>query len=248
MIRLNIYRFRQKWAILILLVLLPCVLHAQSNDYADTTAEEFEPAEDTIYTSVQQANDTTVFRATPDSTIARLQQLKEFAYANDPEYWEKEKNPKRPGWGLIFLSAAFQYLLFGVFIIALLYILFKILADNKIILFKRKKTQVGVGGSEEVLEENDLSSLIGIAEQQGLFRLAARYRYMQLLENMNARQLIRMHSELTNWDYIRQMGTHPLTSKFRYLTLAYEYVWYGEFELGNEQYEQIRKKFETFFH
>jgi hypothetical protein len=57
-----------------------------------------------------------------------------------------------------------------------------------------------------------------------------------------------MHSELTNWDYIRQMGTHPLNSKFRYLTHAYEYVWYGQFELGNEQYAQLRAKFETFFH
>ena len=57
-----------------------------------------------------------------------------------------------------------------------------------------------------------------------------------------------MHPELTNWDYIMQLGSHPLDQKFRYLTTAYEYTWYGEFELNNNQYDLIRKKFESFLH
>jgi hypothetical protein len=130
----------------------------------------------------------------------------------------------------------------------LIYILVRILSDSKIILFKRRAKPIVDSQQEEPAEEKVLMTLIQEAEAQTEYRLAARYRYMQLLEHLHARQLIRMHGDLTNWDYIRQLGTHPFTAKFRYLTLAYEYVWYGEFELGTEQYAQLKNKFETFFH
>jgi len=213
--------------------------------------DEFEQAQDTISSSPQHVTDTITYRSTPDSVVARMQHLKEFAYANDPDYWTKKKEapPRRRSdsvWD--FLGAMLQYLLFGIFIVVLLYILVKILSDSKIILFKRKTKQIADAPNEEqVVEETDLSNLILAAEAKDQFRLATRYRYMQLLENLNTRQLIRMHGELTNWDYIRQLTTPKLTPKFRYLTIAYEYVWYGEFELRNDQYEQLKNKFETFF-
>jgi Domain of unknown function (DUF4129) len=193
--------------------------------------------------------DTVVYRSTPDSAIAHFQGQKEFAYANDPDYWTKKKEtPNRSGWVLFLLSTAFRYLLFGLFIVVLIYVLFRLLSENKIILFRRNKKWSASSSVEEASEQMDLSSLVAGAEANKQFRLAARYLYLQLLEAMDSRQLIRKHAELTNWDYVRQLGTHPLSSRFRYLTRAYEYVWYGEFELNSEQYAQLRKNFDTFLH
>jgi len=251
LIRQLLYQCLQKWATILCLVLLSNGARAQSDFPADSVVDEFEQAADTVSSSPQLANDTITYRSTPDSAVKRMQQMKEFAYANDPDYWTKKKEaPRRRTSSSIwdFLGTIFQYLFFGIFIVVLIYILVKILSDSKIILFKRKTKQMDVSNEEEVVEEKDLSSLIMAAERQEQFRLATRYRYMQLLENLNARQLIRMHGELTNWDYIRQLGVPQLTPKFRYLTIAYEYVWYGEFELTNDQYGQLKNKFETFFH
>ncbi len=250
MIRHRPYQLLQKWATVLCLLLLSLGTRAQSDYPADTATEEFEQAQDTVSSSTKPIIDSITFRSTPDSTILRMQQMKEFAYANDPAYWSKKEaiEPRREsnsGW--VVLGAALQFILFAVFIVVLLYILVKILSDSKIILFKRKSKQMDGAKEEEIVDERDLSSLIQEAEAQDQFRLAARYRYMQLLENLNGRQLISMHGELTNWDYIRQMGRHPLAQKFRYLTLAYEYVWYGEFELRNDQYMLLKNKFETFF-
>ena len=233
-----------------LIFLLACcvVTMAQSDFPADSIVTNIEAEQDTVY-STQSAGDSTTYRSTPDSTITRLQQMKAFEYANDPDYWKKKEVAKpRSNEASQLFWTLFEYLLFGVFIVALLYILFRILADSKIILWKRKSRQVASQQGDNEIEEKDLLSLIAEAEQLQQFRLAARYRYMQLLEDLNTRQLIRLHGELTNWDYIRQMGAHPLTSKFRYLTFAYEYVWYGEFDLRDDQYAQLRNKFETFFH
>ena len=233
------------------ILLVPIVGNAQSAPYADTSAmEEYQEDEDSVYAAVDETPDSVIFRSTPDSAITRLQGMKEFVYANDPAYWKKEKevSPKRSSWALFFLSVAFRYLLFAVFIIALIYLLFKVLTENKIILFKRKKKWSANSNEEEVEEQADLTNLISDAEQNGDFRLAARYRYVQLLQEMDSRQLIRMHADRTNWDYVSQLGAHPLNAKFKYLTYAYEYVWYGEFQLNSDQYAQLKTKFETFLH
>jgi hypothetical protein len=93
-----------------------------------------------------------------------------------------------------------------------------------------------------------LPALISQAEHDGDFRLASRYRYLLLLQDLHARQLIRMHSELTNWDYVNQLGNNPLNDRFRFLTIAYDYIWYGEFQPSAQQYESLKKKFESFLH
>jgi hypothetical protein len=232
-------------------MLIPMLGVAQSDLPADTTTiqEDYEPEEDTSYTTTEKAPDTVIYRSTPDSVITRLQQSKEFAYANDSAYWKKEveEPPKESILMMVLFSAAFQIFLLILFVVVVMYFLLKVLTENKIILFRRKKKMTtATGEDEEAMLHQDLSSLIASAEQNNQFRLAARYRYMQLLQQMDSRELIRMQAELTNWDYVRQMGAHPLNEKFRYLTYAYEYVWYGEFELNSDQYGFLRKKFETF--
>ena len=242
----------KRWAVATCLALASFIATAQSEvAISDTVVYDMEEESDTSYATASRVSDTVIYRSTPDSTILRLQQMKEFAYANDPEYWKKKEVPKpkkRSSRATPLLDTALEYLFFGIFIVVLVYVLFRLLSDSKILLFKRKSRHIQTAELEQVINEKDLSNLITEAEQQEQYRLAARYRYMQLLEELNTRHIIRTHSELTNWDYIRQMGTHPLAAEFRYLTLAFDYVWYGEFELAKDQYAQLKNRFETFFH
>ncbi len=240
-----------RWLAIFAILMFPIVAGAQTDQSSDSAVEErVTTDEDTTFLEEPATADTMIFRATPDSTIKRLQNEKAFAYANNPEYWKKKRqNSRNVNINLSPLSGLFSYLLIGVFLAVLAYVVFKLLTDNNIILFKRKKKIIGE--SIDMAAEADtanLPALIRDAEQNGAFRLATRYRYMWLLQELDTRQLIRMHPELTNWDYILQLGSHPLNQKFRYLTTAYEYTWYGEFELNNNQYDLIRKKFESFLH
>jgi hypothetical protein len=210
---------------------------------------------DTSYVENEATVDTTtvdsiVFRSVPDTTIARLKSSKEFEYANDPAYWKrKEEEVSGEDSNSNFDPfQALRYLFVIVFIVVLVYAVWQILFQNKIVIFKRKKKFSSNEVEGEDAAQEDLPALISQAEHDSDFRLASRYRYLLLLQDLHARQLIRMHSELTNWDYVNQLGSNPLNDRFRFLTIAYDYIWYGEFQPSAQQYESLKKKFESFLH
>ncbi len=81
----------------------------------------------------------------------------------------------------------------------------------------------------------DLSKLIEEAESRKAFRLAIRFNYLKLLRTLDDKQLIHWKTEKTNSDFIAEMHSTVHGAVFREITQLYEYVWYGEFELSNEE-------------
>ena len=63
---------------------------------------------------------------------------------------------------------------------------------------------------------------------------------------MDERKIITLNAQSTNWDYVNNLGGHPLKKQFLLLTRAYEYVWYGEFGLNNDQYGYLKTEFLQF--
>ncbi len=190
--------------------------------------------------------DTVVFRSVPDTVIKNLQSQKEFAYANDPTYWVKPKMQQQPSesWFDRLISQRwFRYLIIGLLIVTLAFAVIKILIDNKIFLFRSTPKNNSTSTDEDDLARTDLTELIVQSETAGMFRMATRFRYMKLLQDLDARKLVTLGSKFTNWDYVGQLSKHPLNEKFRYLTQAYEYVWYGQFDPNAEQYEFLKTKF-----
>ena len=245
----NTYYFYIKWISLTSLLLLSLSLEAQSGVSKDTTVfEGVEAREDTANESNEQIADSVIYRAAPDSAIERMQHAKEFAYANDPAYWKRQKirEPQDSCLDKLLASQVFRYFVLGLLIALLLYAIIKILLSNKILLFTPGKRLAKSGTEGGFFEEEDLTNLIAGAEQQKQYRQATRYRYLQLLRELDNRQLISLQAELTNRDYLKQLADHPLRNKFRYLTQAYEYVWYGGFEPDAFQYELLKSEFENF--
>jgi hypothetical protein len=204
---------------------------------------------DELYTRVLPSHDTTLaaYRAVPSHIVDRLQKDKDFEYANDPAYWQKEKPKEIKGsWLNWVLNLKWlQYLLVGLVIAAVVFALYKILVSNRLLLFRRT-SRGGMPGDEHMAQGEDLPSMINEAEQQRAFRLAVRYRYMKTLKGLDERGLIQLNAQSTNWDYVNQLSTHPLKKTFQLLTRAYEYVWYGEFEPSEEQYGFLKTEFLQF--
>lgn len=205
---------------------------------------------DTAYVEQESAKDSVSFRSVPDTTIARLKNSKEFRYANDPAYWKRKKveEEEEPESKSFDPFGVIRYILLAVFVVVLAYAIYQVLVQNKLIVFKKNKRFNSSESSEEEWQKADLEGMAEAAEKNGNYRLAVRFRYKKLLEDLHERQLIRMHTEYTNWDYARQLANHPLNKRFRYLTLAYDYVWYGEFQPTAEQYEMIKENFKNFLH
>ncbi len=190
--------------------------------------------------------DTPVFRAVPDSVIQLMQKRREFAYANDPSYWKKEKPSNESSWfDWLITRNWFRYMVLTVMVSILLFALIKIAVSNRLFIFG-SSGKSGNAEENELLEKHNLAELILQAEAQNDFRLAIRYRYMKVLQDMDERHIIQLNAQSTNWDYVNTMASHPLKKQFLLLTQAYEYVWYGEFNINSDQYGYVKTEFLQF--
>ena len=105
-----------------------------------------------------------------------------------------------------------------------------------------------IAAPEEVASplEEDLDQELQKALAAKDHRLSVRYLYLKTLRLLNGRELIKYHIQATNREYVRQLSGSALGDPFRFLTGAYERVWYGEFSLNDGQFEKLYPYFLNF--
>lgn len=84
------------------------------------------------------------------------------------------------------------------------------------------------------------------AIQNRNFRLAIRLLYLHSLKQLSDKGYIDWRINKTNADYIKEIADKPLESLFRKITYTFERIWYGEMNIGNEEFEQINLQFQQF--
>jgi hypothetical protein len=191
-------------------------------------------------------------RAVPDSITTRWKKDRDFAYANDPAYWTRQKEQEEaPGilrsLGKLLSSNGFRYFIYFLMAAILIYAVYRIIAENNLRLFYRKTARSDEKGQEAGPEEEDLDKGLEQALSAGDHRLATRYLYLKALRLLAAKELIRYHPQATNQEYIGQMKELPQGPPFRLLTAAYERVWYGEFTINTTQFEWLMTSFQNFY-
>ena len=62
---------------------------------------------------------------------------------------------------------------------------------------------------------------------------------------MSQRELIVWDIEKTNSDYVYEIKDEFLKQEFSYLSYLYNYIWYGEFDLEDETFNQAKTAFES---
>jgi hypothetical protein len=198
------------------------------------------------------ADQPAVLRRLPDSTVRRWQHTPKYAYANDPDYWKvrREKPSSFLIWlGKVLSSEAFRYTILALLGALLLYAIVRIVMDNNLGSFYRRAKRTKENGElmEETLESEDIDRQLEHFLQIGDRRQATRYLYLKALRLLSDRDLIHWHSDTTNQEYLRQLGGNPKEPDFRFLTGAYEKVWYGEFALGEAGFSVLHDRFTNFF-
>ncbi|WP_205511462.1 DUF4129 domain-containing protein [Longitalea arenae] len=248
-----------------LAVLLACSagMQAQVKEYDSTTAviEEAlaeEPTNDTDAEENYKLPEPPQYRQVPDSVVKELQRQKEFAYANDPAYWARDpetaREPRKRSKGFwdyffnFFSGSAVRTITYAVLIAFFLFVIYRIIVVNKLFLFYSSgKTKAVADGEAIDIEDENLDEKIRKAVAAREHRPAVRFMYLKALQLLNERQWIRYHADGTNYEYVMQMSAHKLGNAFSSLTRVYDYVWYGEFTLTEEQFDIVHNNFSHFY-
>jgi hypothetical protein len=103
--------------------------------------------------------------------------------------------------------------------------------------------------SEDITSENiqnaDINTLINRAENDEDYRLAIRYYYLLVLKTLTIKNHIKFEDDKTNAEYLNDIKSKPFSHAFEYTSYLYNYIWYGEFPLDVQQYNQAKDKFVT---
>lgn len=131
-----------------------------------------------------------------------------------------------------------------IIITAVVLIIISIVRGNTTWILGKKPTPI-YNGSEDVedIMETDFHTLINTTEGTTDYRLAVRYYYLWLLQQLATRGFIKWNNDKTNTDYFYEIYDSRIRADFKYLSYIYDYIWYGEFELDNESYLKAKNAF-----
>ncbi len=136
----------------------------------------------------------------------------------------------------------FWMVIVAVFLLGIVYFLMA----NKILLFTRDAKRSSAGGSTETgddIFQLPYADILQKAYARKDFRLAVRILYLQTLKLMSEHHIIRFQPDFTNVDYLFQLHNSAYYTPFSAITRHYEYVWYGEFAISEQAFQQVKQDF-----
>ncbi len=71
-------------------------------------------------------------------------------------------------------------------------------------------------------------------------------RLIEKVAQLDKRELIEWRIDKTNRDYANELGKKKSKKEFKELTLYYEYVWYGDFEINLTGFENIHMHYKKY--
>ena len=137
-------------------------------------------------------------------------------------------------------------ILCGLVVLVVLYFAIRILMNHRSKWFFNKKNEtidLDINNTEQLIQYADFEQLISESEKKGDTRQSIRLYYLWLLKDFKDHQLIVWLPEKTNADYLSELKEETLRKKFSYLSYLYNYIWYGEFSIGDQDYISARKAF-----
>jgi len=142
-----------------------------------------------------------------------------------------------------------EMLEYGIAIAAIIYLVYYFIKGDKRGLFSKgpKKMSLDIIGMEEDINLMDFEKLIADAVATKEYRVAIRYLYLKLLKDLSDNNLINWKTEKTNRDYINELRPSAYGSKFREVTLLFDYAWYGEASVNENIFGQVHNSFTDFY-
>ena len=137
------------------------------------------------------------------------------------------------------------YIVLFIAVVGLIYILLKEGGSGWFSSKGQTKIDTSVDITSANIETTDIHALIIQAETNQDYRLAIRYYYLLVLKTLSLKNHIKFEDDKTNADYLNATKSKPFSGAFQYTSYVYNYIWYGEFPLNNQQYILAKDTFVT---
>jgi hypothetical protein len=209
-------------------------------------------SDDSLYRPVKDSSylNTFALREVRQSKVNQYLADPDYAYANDSEYWKKDKirNNTSPSlFTRLLRNKVFQWTLFLLVIAVVIYGIFQLARENNFRWFSRPGEQSSEAEPDSLLRGPlNYDEVIRKYQAEGNFRFAIRYLFLRLINTAADKNIIQIRDSTTNTEIGRAFGQHPLASQYRYLATAYEYIYFGDFNLNKEVFDLLKSKFEIF--
>lgn len=139
-----------------------------------------------------------------------------------------------------------QYVLLVAIASAAVYLLMK--AEVLDFLFTRKAQTLDLTYENlaENIHEINFDAAVDEAISQRNFRLAVRLLYLQTLKHLSDSGRIQYKPDKTNRQYVHELASSSLQSDFESLTRQFEFTWYGDFPIDENQFAALQTGFIAF--
>lgn len=251
----------KKTCILILFLIAGfCYTNAQpGNSYQDSAELPAQIITEEIY---QELSPDTVVNVreisiSPDSANA-WRSRKEFQYIHTldsllrrSQEQDKPQTIKRTGGGGGFMNRALgggvlKTVLWTLALVFVIMIIYKLSTSGRIFSGSKKNIQVSEApDEEELILQHNFDELISGAVKKEDYRLATRYQFLKVLQQLREKNHIAYEPDKTNSRYLREMPVN-LQSSFSSLVLQYEFTWYGHYDIKRTHYSELEKDFRSF--
>jgi hypothetical protein len=139
--------------------------------------------------------------------------------------------------------------LFAILVVGfLIYFIIKFLIGKDGSFFRKRNKKVDIRDEElhENIHEINFPESILKFEKSGDYRSAVRYQFLFVLKKLSDKKLITWNPEKTNKDYVAELKAPHLKDGFYDLSYIFEYVWYGEFSIDEENYLKFKNQYQSF--
>jgi len=173
---------------------------------------------------------------------------KDFQYENEPVqkqtwwdrfwdwFWNKYDDLMNTETGRNTMKAI--YWLLGASAVA--FFVLKVSKMNRLNLFAASpKSSTAYTVEEENIHAIAFDEAIQNALQDGNYRLAIRLLYLQNLKKMTDKNLIAWQPDKTNRDYQDEL-IPALQQTFKHITDVFEYAWYGQLNVSEDDFEELK--------
>ncbi|MGV3705224.1 MAG: DUF4129 domain-containing protein [Arcticibacter sp.] len=143
-------------------------------------------------------------------------------------------------------STAWGTLLVILFVAVVLYLAMKYMHLENI--FRKKPESLSIPYNESLKNIHEISfdNQISEAIEKKNYKIAVRLHYLSVLKRLNDAGLIAWQPDKPNSVYLQELEDKKYRETFELLTRQFEYVWYGDFPLGEQAFGNINRLFADF--
>ena len=117
-------------------------------------------------------------------------------------------------------------------------------------LFYKNKSLDDIIPIEENIDDiksDDIDNIIKQAIANEDYKRAIRYLFIKTLKQLSAKEIIEWQINKTNRDYYYEISDKQIKEQFVKLSQIFSYVWYGDFSIDKEKFNEFEQDFNHLF-